>query len=500
MRGRVGVAVTFVRPELLSLSEELNRQGLDEDRGATASLRWVAWSSLVVIGLVTAVSIAFADTMWMALPGFVWLSTGILTMTSGASAALLWQEARGQKSRALSSLAAAFGYLTVVYPAFFMSFPGAITPAGPWLGGSQSSAWLYFAAHIGIVLGIGISSFFRIRDRDERWWDVPSGILAGLVVSAWVIDQHQTLPVLLERGVPNRLYDGMSVLAVALGVVAGGVVVLSAVRTQSRLRWWLLVVVSLATTDVLIHMFSTARWQVAWYMPRLIGVLAGALLMVVLFAEVAAQSRSMTALRVRERLLTAEKFKEAAETDPLTGCLNRRGLEARFSAPGHSADSAGRGFPAAGYSAVYFVDLDNFKNINDEYSHDIGDTALRVVAQALRRSVRDGDVVVRYGGDEFLVVAQGLSAPGDADRIARDLVRAIGQAPTESLPAGLVVTASVGYVVVTEISGNLGSVIHDADLSMQQAKKEGKNRHRRGDVGVSNPVVISSLADADPLR
>lgn len=109
-------------------------------------------------------------------------------------------------------------------------------------------------------------------------------------------------------------------------------------------------------------------------------------------------------------------------------------------------------------------------------------------------------MVVRYGGDEFLVVAQGLSAPGDADRIARDLVRAIGQAPTESLPAGLVVTASVGYVVVTEISGNLGSVIHDADLSMRQAKKEGKNRHRRGDVGVSNPVVISSLADADPLR
>lgn len=475
------------RLDLDFLRRALGRRGLDEDEGATAHLRCVVWVSLLAIGVVTALSIAFADALWMALPGFVWLNAGILTIAAGASVALLWQEAGGQNSRGLSTLAATYGYLLVVYPAFFLSFPGAITTDGPWLGGSQSSVWLYFAGHLGTVVGIGISCAVRFQDQRDRWWDVPLGILFGGVVSAWVIGRHQDLPVLIDNGVPNRLYDLLSIFLVIVGVAAGSVVLLSALRTQSRLRWWLLIVIALATADVLIHIFATARWQVAWYVPRIFGTLTGAVLMVVLFAEVLAQSRSMTALRVRERLRDAEELQQelqkAAETDPLTGCLNRRGLDAHLAAPNQLSASNHRGFASKhDYVAVFFADLDNFKCINDDYSHEVGDVALKVVARALRQSVRATDLVVRYGGDEFVVVVHGVHDASDADRVAEAFVKAIRQASTESLPENLVVTASVGYVI-TEMSGSLAAAIREADLLMRRAKQEGKNRCLGGEYG-----------------
>lgn len=474
--------MTIARSDSALLRRELDRRGLDEDEGATAAIRFTAWANLIAIVLATAVSITFADTVWVALPGFVWLSVGVLTLAAGASAALLWQESRGQNSRGLSALAATYAYLTVVYPAFFLCFPGAIFSDAPWLGGSQSSTWLYFAVHLGTAVGIGISCFFRIRDRHQQWWDVPLGVLIGVMVSAWALRLQWTLPVLLENGVPNRLYDVLSVVVIIVGVGVGAVVVVSAIRTQSRLRWWLLVVLSMVVADVLIHMFATARWQVAWYVPRIFGALTVALLMVVLFAEVAAQSRSLTSLRVRERLLKSEELRRAAETDPLTGCLNRRGLDARLSAP-----NATTGAAEPGYMGVYFVDLDNFKGINDVYSHDVGDAALKVVAQTLEQAVRDIDLVVRYGGDEFVVIVRGLRTSHEADSLAATFVDAIKTSPAESLPANLLLTASLGYVV-TESVEDLDSVIRQAESLMRQAKKDGKDRSRRGQADSSRPV------------
>lgn len=474
--------MTVARSDSALLRRELDRRGLDEDEGATATLRFTAWASLIAIVLATVVSIAFADAVWVALPGFVWLSVGVLTLAAGASAALLWQESRGQNSRGLSTLAATYAYLTVVYPAFFLCFPGAIFPDAPWLGGAQSSVWLYFAVHLGTAVGIGISCFVRIRDRSQRWWDVPLGVLIGVSVSVWAIHLQQTLPVLIDEGVPNRLYDVLSVVVIVVGAGVAAVVVVSAIRTQSRLRWWLLVVLSLVAADVLIHMFATARWQVAWYVPRIFGSLTVALLMVVLFAEVAAQSRSLTSLRVRERLLKSEELRKAAESDPLTGCLNRRGLDARFSAPDAVADVR-----ESGYTAVYFVDLDNFKGINDEYSHDVGDAALKVVARTLEQAVRDTDLVVRYGGDEFVVIVQGLRTSHDADSLAATFVDAIKTSPAESLPANLLLTASLGYVV-TESVEDLDSLMGQAESLMRQAKNDGKDRSRRGQTDSSRPV------------
>ncbi len=92
--------------------------------------------------------------------------------------------------------------------------------------------WLYFAVHLGTIVGIGISCFVRLRDRKQQWWDVPLGVLIGVLVSAWALSLQRTLPVLIEEGVPNRSYDVLSIVVIIVGVGVGVVAVLSALRTQ----------------------------------------------------------------------------------------------------------------------------------------------------------------------------------------------------------------------------------------------------------------------------
>jgi diguanylate cyclase (GGDEF)-like protein len=111
--------------------------------------------------------------------------------------------------------------------------------------------------------------------------------------------------------------------------------------------------------------------------------------------------------------------------------------------------------------AVMFVDLDNFKGINDTLGHGAGDELLRAVAARLGGVVRDVDVLGRLGGDEFVVVAEGLSHPADSELIAKRLLEALEQ-PFELRSRGaeglrLVVTASVGVAM------GVLSILRDAD-------------------------------------
>ena len=127
--------------------------------------------------------------------------------------------------------------------------------------------------------------------------------------------------------------------------------------------------------------------------------------------------------------------------------------------------------------AALFVDLDNFKSINDTLGHGAGDDLLRAVAARLDGVVRAADALGRLGGDEFVVIAEGLSLAEGPELIAERLLEALKQPFKLGGPAdatNLAVTASVGIAVGDRLSA--GDLLRDADIAMYRAKWDGKNR------------------------
>ncbi len=166
-----------------------------------------------------------------------------------------------------------------------------------------------------------------------------------------------------------------------------------------------------------------------------------------------------------------------AITDPLTGLLNRRSLEAELGALAERR---------AAYS-VAFIDLDHFKDLNDTHGHETGDRALRSFARLLRAAVRDGDLVCRYGGEEFVVVfpeSDAEIAEGIVQRLCGDLATAVqrGEVPAFTISAGIAESGSgLGHV----------EVIRHSDEAMFRAKQAGRNRIERA------PTMQTGRRDTD---
>lgn len=152
------------------------------------------------------------------------------------------------------------------------------------------------------------------------------------------------------------------------------------------------------------------------------------------------------------------------DNDPLTGLLNRRGLEWRNRGLG-SATAA---------SSLVVCDIDNFKAVNDTYGHAAGDAVLVGFARIIRNVARNGDVIARIGGEEFVVVLKATPL-ASAYRFAERLRLEIQQARFEGLPAERSITCSIG-VVEFRRGTDLWAAVERADEYLYAAKKAGRNR------------------------
>jgi diguanylate cyclase (GGDEF)-like protein len=162
-----------------------------------------------------------------------------------------------------------------------------------------------------------------------------------------------------------------------------------------------------------------------------------------------------------------------ATTDPLTGLANRRAFRSALHDMVRDRTA----------EAVLFLDLDDFKNVNDEFGHAAGDDVLRRVAERIEECARAADLCARLGGDEFAVL---LAAGADADDIAERLVTALS-APLTVRGRRLRVGASVGIAPVTG-STACEDLLHRADIAMYSAKTAGKNCARRFDFSPTQPT------------
>jgi diguanylate cyclase (GGDEF)-like protein/PAS domain S-box-containing protein len=198
---------------------------------------------------------------------------------------------------------------------------------------------------------------------------------------------------------------------------------------------------------------------------------------------------------ITERKAAEQEIEHLAFYDPLTLLPNRRQLLGRLrQALVTSARSGHQG-------ALLFIDLDNFKTINDTAGHDKGDLLLRQVGQRLAACIREGDAVARLGGDEFVVMIEDLS--GSAEEAAT-LVEAMGEKILVALnqPYWLAdeehhSTASIGVTLFAGQGDTVDELLRRADLAMYQAKAAGRNTLRFFDPAMQVAVSSRAALEAD---
>ena len=188
-----------------------------------------------------------------------------------------------------------------------------------------------------------------------------------------------------------------------------------------------------------------------------------------LLARVAAAIR-VSGLREELRRRT-EDLDRMSRTDHLTGLYNRRHLDESLQAD--VASSRRHAFPIS----VLLVDVDHFKSVNDVHGHEAGDAVLQAVAGALRTAVRTDDLVGRWGGEEFLVLARHTDAAGA--QVLGDRLRAAVSALSVPVAAGSVsMTISVGGATAVGPAAGADAVLRVADAQLYEAKAAGRDRAR----------------------
>lgn len=170
-----------------------------------------------------------------------------------------------------------------------------------------------------------------------------------------------------------------------------------------------------------------------------------------------------------ERSAHAERIEQLAFFDTLTGLPNRVLFGDRIRQTLATARRYSRGF------AVMYVDLDNFKDVNDTFGHAAGDRVLKAVADRLMLTLRESDTIARFGGDEFVVLQPVVNGPADAADLGRKIVEAM---QTDTLIGGEThpVRVTVGIALYPEDATTMEALMDCADSALYRAKRAGRNR------------------------
>src|SRR5690348_4333623 len=167
----------------------------------------------------------------------------------------------------------------------------------------------------------------------------------------------------------------------------------------------------------------------------------------------------------------ARRLEFLAHHDTLTGLPNR----AMFAERAREAVAQSRRHQKN--CAFLFLDLDNFKTVNDTLGHDVGDALLKIIASRLKASVRGDDFVARIGGDEFCVLLQDIADPREAAAVAQKLLHELGKSyrvGEHQLASG----ASIGIACVPQDGEDVATLLRLADLAMYRAKEHGRNGYQ----------------------
>ena len=293
---------------------------------------------------------------------------------------------------------------------------------------SRATAWLLRAIGVAALLGLGMSLLGLIDYRAAQ----------SLATVLGLLSTGAMLPVMAVRA-----WRGERVAAYM--AVGWAFYALGAVTIAALLRGYL------EPTFLAQHLYPVAS------------MIEMATWMAVLGIRVQVIHRNADRARVESETLRA-----LAQSDPLTGLPNRRGLQERLGA-------ALQQCTPQQVLAVFMLDLDGFKSVNDRYGHDVGDALLVAVGQRLQAQLRSSDVVARQGGDEFVVLACGLANEAAAQAVGQTLLGAFN-APFDVAGQRCEVGATIGYALAPRDSRDADELIKRADAAMYAGKQAGRRR------------------------
>lgn len=174
---------------------------------------------------------------------------------------------------------------------------------------------------------------------------------------------------------------------------------------------------------------------------------------------------------ISEQKETQLKMEQLAYVDTLTGLANRILLRDRLEQTLKAVQRNGS------HMALLYLDLDQFKRINDSLGHDVGDALLMQVADRLRHCVRHQDTVARMGGDEFVILLADIDGMASASSVARKILDAMRE-PHKLLRHEIIITPSIGITIAPDDSLNADILLQNADLAMYRAKSQGRNNYQ----------------------
>ncbi len=187
--------------------------------------------------------------------------------------------------------------------------------------------------------------------------------------------------------------------------------------------------------------------------------------------ELARVNRTLEA-EIFERKRAEELLRRLAYHDALTGLPNRTLLRDRFSM---AASAAKRNET---YLALLVIDLDDFKAINEEHGHDVGDDLLVSFAKLLQTRMREMDTIARLGGDEFVVLVNDLATPREAARVAEKVLSILNEPIRVAADQSVRVSASIGIAILGPDGSLVDALLKHAETSMYTAKKAGRGVYR----------------------
>jgi diguanylate cyclase (GGDEF)-like protein len=333
-----------------------------------------------------------------------------------------------------------------------------------------------------LIIAAAISYFaLDVATRADLSWKRlgTSGLLLGIGISAMHYSGMYAMR--MDPGIDYTLWIVVVSVVIAIIAATAALWLAHSLRGREGLTFWVFrpgasLVMGLAITGMHYTGMAAANFPLDsvcraatdidnnWLALSVGGATLGILGVTVVLSILDTRLESRTAHFIR-------RLKHQATHDALTGLANRKHLTERLAEACAEHELRGERF------AVFFIDLDGFKAINDSFGHSAGDAVLKEVARRLTAAVRRRDVVARFGGDEFVLLIQDVGGQDDVIQVGDKLLAAFG--PEFELPEiNMQLSPSIGIAVCPDHAASPDALLGRADAAMYEVKRSGRNHYR----------------------